>query len=430
MEFARGDVAHLLRRAGFGGSPAEIDALAALPTWEAVVDRVLDTSANPPDPIPAAVDDPADTWYRPWVASVQHWMDRMATSPTPIVEKMTLFWHGHLTSSTQAALPRLMFRQVRTYRSMALGDVHDLLQAAAVDPAMLRFLDGESNVAGAPNENFARELMELFTLGRDGYTEADVVGMARAWTGHNLDDDFRYVFRADRHDAGTKTIFGITRKWDGPEAITEIVRGSQQQTCARFLAGEVWSFFTGLDADDGLRAELGDALVAGGMQTAALLRAVFLHPRFRSPEARGGLVRSPVEWQVAAMRGVGAPASEMRPEWWMDRLGQALYRPPNVGGWGRNAAWVSTSTQWGKTSYASFVRWVAKDRGVLAETESMGPAAAAQAAFDRFGIDAPSDRSRQAIEAFVRSERAADRPWSVPPHLVALAVLTPEFQVA
>lgn len=103
-----------MRRAGFGGTSAEIDALVAQPSWAAVVDRVLDTSANPPDTIPAAVDDPNDEYYRAWVASVHYWMDRMATTPTPIVEKMALFWHGHLTSSTEGPQPRLVFRQIKT----------------------------------------------------------------------------------------------------------------------------------------------------------------------------------------------------------------------------------------------------------------------------------------------------------------------------
>ncbi|MGN6696260.1 MAG: DUF1800 family protein, partial [Aquihabitans sp.] len=113
-DFTRPDVVHLLRRAGFGGKPAEITALLALPTWAAVVDQVLDTSRNPVDTIPAAVDDDVDRYYPPWVASVQYWLDRMATTPTPIVEKMTLFWHSNLASSTDACLPRHLFRQIKT----------------------------------------------------------------------------------------------------------------------------------------------------------------------------------------------------------------------------------------------------------------------------------------------------------------------------
>lgn len=430
-DFTRPDVAHLLRRAGFGGTAAEISALAALPSWAAVVDRVLDTSANPVDTIPAAVDDRDDEWYAPWVAGVHYWLDRMATSPTPLVEKVTLFWHGNLASSTDAAYPRLLFRQIKTYRALGLGDVHDLLQAMAKDPAMLVYLDNASNVAEEPNENFARELMELFTLGNGAFTEADVVGMARAWTGHNYDDENeRYQFRAADHDTGQKTIFGITKDWDGPAALTEIVRGSRQQTCARFLAAKMWAFFAAPGPAAALVDDLAAAFIASGMQVRSLLRAIFLRPEFRLAATRTALVRSPIEWLVATMRALDMSAAELHPEWWMERLGQTLYIPPNVSGWKQNAAWISTSAQWAKASFASYACWKANDAGVLADTETMLPAPAAQAALDRFAIDDPSPLTRQQLEAYVGRERAGSRTWAIPPSLVTLAMLTPDFQLA
>ena len=246
MDFTRSDVGHLLRRAGFGAPTPAVESLFAEPSWDAVVDRVLDTSASPADTVPAEVDDRVDQWYPPWVAGVQYWMDRMATSPTPIVEKMALFWHGLFTSSVDKMYPRLVFKQIKTYRRLALGDLHELAQAMALDPAMLLYLDNESNVAGRPNENFARELMELFLLGRANYAEADVAPMARAWTGHGYNSTTEtYTWNATKHDGGAKTIFGITRNWDGPETITEMVRGSKQAVCARFIAGKVWAFLAG-----------------------------------------------------------------------------------------------------------------------------------------------------------------------------------------
>ena len=430
-DVTRADVAHLLRRAGFGGTAAEIDRLVALPTWEDVVDAILDTSANPADPIPAAVDDREDEWYPPWVAGVHHWMDRMATTPTPIVEKMTLFWHGNLASSTDGVLPRLVFRQIRTYRALALGDVHDLFQAMAIDPAMLQYLDNASNVAEEPNENFARELMELFTLGNGAFTEADVVGMARAWTGHNLDDTGeRYRFSAADHDGGLKTIFGITRAWDGPATITEIVRGSRQGTCARYLAAKVWSFFAHPQPPAALVDDLAATFIASGMVVRELLRAVFLRPEFRLATTRTALVRSPVEWLVVAMRATGLDAATLHPEWWMERLGQALYQPPNVSGWRQNAAWISTSAQWAKGSFASWACWKADAAGVFAGLGDATPAVAAQAALDRFGVDAPSAATRARIEEYVAREQAAGRRWAIPPNLVTLGLLAPDVQLA
>lgn len=430
-DFTRADVVHLLRRAGFGGTKAEIDALVALPSWAAVVDRVLDTSANPPDTIPAAVDDDEDPYYPPWVAAVQYWLDRMATTPTPIVEKMTLFWHGNLASSTDAALPRQMFRQIKTYRSLGLGDVHALLQAMAVDPAMLQYLNNASNVASQPNENFARELMELFTLGNGTFAEADVVAMARAWTGYNYDrDGEQYIYRANKHDTGQKTLFGITKDWNGPDALTEIVRGSRQPTCARFLASKIWSFFAYPAPAAALVDELASAFINSGMNVKALLRAVFLRPEFRLATTRTALVRSPIEYLVATMRALQMDAAALHPEWWLEPMGQTPYQPPNVSGWKQNAAWISTSAQWAKGSFAGWARWVANEAGVFAGAGSLTPAAAATAVFDRFGIEDPSPLTRKRIEEYVAREQTAKRTWAIPPNLVTLALLSPDFQLA
>ncbi len=431
MDFTRADVAHLLRRAGFGGTTAEIDALMTRASWAAVVDRVLDTSANPPDLVPDAVENRQDQWYPPWVAGVQYWMDRMATTPTPIVEKMTLFWHGVFVSSVDKMVPRLVFKQIKTYRALALGDLHELAQAMAKTPAMLIYLDNESNVVGNPNENFARELMELFLLGQGHYTEADVAEMARAWTGHGYDNvGETYIWYPGRHDGGSKTIWGITRSWDGPDTITEIVRGSKQRACARFIATKLWAFLAGPAPSTEVVDGLVDAFVAAGMNIKALVRAIFLRPEFRSPAVRTGLLRSPIEWMVATMRALGLPASAARPEWYAERAGQYLYAPPNVGGWRANDGWIATSTTWGRGSFASHCQWQARDRGVFAGADQMTPAAAAQMAFDRFGITDPSPATRAAVEAYVAGEKAARRGWAIQPSLVVLMMMSPDFQAA
>lgn len=431
MDFSRADVAHLLRRAGFGGTRAEVDALAAQPSWAAVVDRVLDTSASPPDRIPIAVEDRDDPWYLPWVAGAQHWTDRMATSPTPLVEKMALFWHGLFTSSTDKVYLRIVFKQVRTYRRLALGDFHELAQAMAVEPAMLIYLDNETNEAGNPNENFARELMELFLLGQGHYEEGDVAAMARAWTGHGLDRSTEtYSFSPERHDRSTKTIFGITRSWDGPDTITEMVRGSQQQACAKFIAAKLWAFLAGPPPAPATLDALAGAFAASGMEIRALVRALFLHPDFRAPATRTGLVRGPAEWVAATMKALDLPAAVVHPEWFLERSGQRLYNPPNVGGWRDNEGWVSTSTAWGRAAFAGYVRWKAANAGVFAGYGDLAPAEAVARALDRFGIDDPSPVTRTALERFVAGEQAARRRWTVQPGLVALTMLSPDFQTA
>lgn len=432
MDFTRADVGHLLRRAGFGGTAAEIDALMAQPSWAAVVDRVLDTSRNPADTVPAAVDSREDPWYGAWVAAVQYWMDRMVTTPTPIVEKMTLFWHGLLTSSVDKVYARLVFRQVQTYRSLALGDLHTLAQAMAKTPAMLVYLDGESNVVGNPNENFARELMELFLLGQGQYTESDVQAMARAWTGHGYDSvGETYIWYPGRHDNQDKTLFGITRNWDGPDAITEIVRGSKQRACAQWIAGKLWAFMAGPAPTAECLAALTDAFVGSNMNIEVLLRTLFNRPEFRSPAVRTGLLRSPVEWMAASMRSLGVKSADVHPEWYVERCGQKLYCPPNVGGWKANEGWVTTSTVWGKGTFASGVQWKTRDMGIFRGWgESKTPAAAATGAFAQFGIDDPTPTTRAAIEAYVRGEQTARRSWAVDPSLVVLMMMSPEQQAA
>ena len=184
------DIAHLLRRAGFGGTANQIASLAAQP-WTTTVDQLLDFSSAPADTAPAFLSDGSlEDWEKEF--KLQHWwLDRMATTTTPLQEKLTLFWHGHFaTANSKVTDTVLMYRQNTLFRAMAAGSFRDLVQQMALQPAMLVWLDNESNTKGHPNENFARELMELFTLGVNEYTQADVVAAARAWTGHNtLDGD-------------------------------------------------------------------------------------------------------------------------------------------------------------------------------------------------------------------------------------------------
>ena len=186
------DAAHLLRRSGFGAKPQMIDELVSLGSRSKAVARVMDVSHNPvvspPIDFAKQVNDPyAQEVTTGW------WLQRMASVPSPIEEKLTLFWHGHFTSEQSKVMDMgLMFLQNHTVlRANALGGFGNLARAAAVDPAMLVYLDNWANTKGEPQENFGRELLELFTLGSGSYTEADVVAMARAWTGHGLTADHR-----------------------------------------------------------------------------------------------------------------------------------------------------------------------------------------------------------------------------------------------
>lgn len=368
------DAAHLLRRAGFGGRRADVDALVNLPLAVAV-QQVLSApspqaSTDTPGRLAQAEVD-GENEYVLWVDLVQYWLDRMAGLGSPVREKLTLFWHGHFVSEQQKLYDsRRLWQQNQLFRRDGMGGFETLLQRVAVDPAMLWYLDNAFNTKGNQQENWAREVMELFTLGVDQYTQDDVVANARAWTGHGLADPWRssgrtYQFRADKHDDGLKTIFGITRNWNGPEVLTEICTGSlggaKRDVMARFIAAKVWTFFAYPNPDGQLVNDLAGAFVGSGLSITELVRAVFHRPEFWSPQARHGLVRGPAEYVVSVMRGVNRPAGALNPQWYMAGMGQELFNPPNVAGWKPNGYWLSTAAVSSRLTFGRHVMWQAMD---------------------------------------------------------------------
>jgi uncharacterized protein (DUF1800 family) len=430
MPTARRDVAHLLRRVGFGGLPHEIDALTPL-DWPEVVERVLDLSGAPSASVGLPDLNPTRGWWNRYVDMTFFWLERARTSPVPIIEKMVLFWHGLLCSGLDKVSDhQMMFDQNQLFRTHGLGDVVELYQRMAVQPAMLRYLDGDRNVNGAPNENFSRELMELFTLGAGRFTQDDVVAGARAWTGHNLDGAGRYVFRADRHDTGQKTFFGVTRNWDGPEIISHLLAGPKRDESARFIAAKLWSFLAYPNPEPEVVSEVGGAFTRSGMNVAALVRAILLHPGFRSERARTGLVRSPIEFVVSAMRHTGQPCSVAHPEWWLKGMGQEPYEPPNISGWRQNGYWISPSALWAKAGFASHLRWKCDPTDLLADSRRLSVERAVDDALGLFGIDEPSPPTLDALRNYVRSGRASPDAWAERSGLLLLPMLTPEFQLA
>lgn len=426
------DVAHLLRRAGFGGTPARIAQLTPLDRAQ-VVEAVLDPTGAPADVAPPALADPAVSEYQRWVATTQWWLDRMATSPAPLVEKMTLFWHGHFVSGQGKIFDMgAMYRQNALYRSLALGDFRQLTSRMALEPAMLDYLDNRLNRVGTPNQNFARELMELFTIGVGNYTESDVDASARAWTGHTIDPTtLQYTFRSSWHDTGLKTFMGVTRNWDGPEIIDHLLTdATTRPKVARFVARKVWLWFAGPEPAPATLTTIADAFAAR-LDITDLLRAVFNHPDFWSPAVRQGLVRQPVDFVVAVMRATGLPASEANPQWWISEMGQEPFDPPKVSGWRTNGYWISTAAASARAGFVRYVTWKARANGVLEGSLSATPSAAVQMAFDLFGIDQPSSRTRSQLESWVTAQRAArGQSWAVAPNLLTLVPLTPEFQLA
>jgi uncharacterized protein (DUF1800 family) len=356
------DARLLLTRTGFGATPGEVAAFAALTRAQAV-DRLLaatvTTALTPPPP---AIDDPA-SMRRPGrdaTASARNtyrieqrdltlalrawWLHEMLVTPSPLTERMTLFWHGHFTSSQQKVrLAPLVYRQNVMLRANAVGNFATLLHAASKDPAMLVYLDTAQNRRGHPNENFAREVMELFTLGEGHYSEQDIKEAARAFTGWSMDrDSGTYRFRPRLHDDGVKTVFGHRGNFDGDGVLDLIL--ARPQT-AQFIVSELWREFISPDPDAREVARIAARFSASGYDIKTALRELFESDAFYSPDARGALVKSPVDLVAGTLRTLGIfPANALPYAVACAGMGQNLFAPPNVKGWPGGDAWINTST--------------------------------------------------------------------------------------
>lgn len=420
------DIAHLLRRSRFAALPAEISSLSAL-NWSDAVEAVLDVTSVPSHTVGVPNLDPNRGGYDRFTDMVHFWLDRAATSPAPIVEKMVLFWHGHFCTSLDKVFDhRALFEQNQLFRTAGMGNFLSLTHQVALQPAMIAYLDNDRNVLGSPNENFARELMELFTLGIGNYTEQDVTESARAWTGHGLDENDRYRFDASDHDSESKTFFGQSGNYAGPDIIN-LIFSQKGVRVSQFIAEKLWSFFAYPDPAGSIIDQIAAAFRSSWNITDAL-RAIFNHAEFRSEQAKLGLVRSPIEFAVAAMRHTGLPCSVTHPEWTLRDMGQGPFRPPNVAGWKQNEYWISSSAVWAKSSFASRLRWHQYNAGVFEGIRELEPAASVQTALHHYGIADASRATRNALEQFVAAERATTR-WAESAGLLLLPLLSPDFQM-
>jgi hypothetical protein len=429
------DVAHLLRRAGFGGTTAEISARLSTP-WADIVDDLLDFSGAPPDVEPSFLTEDLGDWEKEY--KLQHWwLDRMATSSSPLQEKLTLFWHGHFaTANYKVTDMRLMYLQNALFRANAAGNFRDLVQQMSIQPAMLLWLDNDPNTKNHPNENFARELMELFTLGVNEYTQADIVAAARAWSGHNcLDDDrTQYHFYPTRHDNTNKTFMGVTQNWDGPDIINFLLRddATRKNIAARFMATKLWSFFAYPEPEAEIVDELAAVFLANDFNVAELVRAIFNHSAFLSTKAKQGLVRSPAEWVVACLRATGLMAWDANPQWWMEDMGQQLFEPPNVSGWRPNAYWMTTSRLWARANWSRYIIWREGTGDLLHDITGMSVPDSITYAFSVFGIIDISTHTRAKLEDWLTKQRADTNAWVNWSfiNLLTLVMLSPECALA
>jgi uncharacterized protein (DUF1800 family) len=370
----RARAAHLLRRAGFAPSSADLDAAQSV----AYGDLVEAVVSQQPDPLPAVADvtnssDVIGTWYR-----------HMATTRAQFPERMTLFWHGLLTSDrlNAAQLP-LVLQQNTLYRENGLGDLRSLLIAVTYDPLMMRYLNLSESTAAAPNENYSRELMELFTLGAGNYSESDVRDGARALSGLRIvavDADGtrvklppskpssrqQYAQEVDamyaagmrlvgrlaprQHDSGSKTYLGRTGNL-GPEDVIDTILA--QPACAQHIAQRALSEFCMVQPPAATVTAVAAQFRNSGYDIRTLMRAVFSSDAFVSSQSYRMLARSPAQYTVAVMRLLNAPQLTATAARMAVAMGQDLYNPPNVGGWPLNRGWISSGAWLARLNFAA-----------------------------------------------------------------------------
>ncbi len=322
--------AHLLQRATWGATPDELDRAVAAGRDKAV-DALLDFDQQPG--APSNINDIESV--RAW------WVERMLRSRQPLQEKLTLFWHGHFaTSARDVGNARHMLIQNEFLRKNCAGNFRDLLLGISRDPAMLQFLNNNTSHKRRPNENYARELMELFSMGIGQYTEADVKAAARAFTGWTLRGD-EFFFNATDHDDGVKTFLGETGRLDGADIVDIILR---QPCTARFIAAKLLRFFVTDAPEPAAVEEAAMLLRESRYELKPLLRAIFRSEYFYSPAAYRTQIKSPAQLVIGSVRALGLPAEPAALAAAMRKLGQDLFAPPNVKGLDGGEAWINTTT--------------------------------------------------------------------------------------
>jgi uncharacterized protein (DUF1800 family) len=339
--FDRAAAAHLLRRAQFGVSSAEINQ-AVSEGLEATVARLLSARAESPDFEEAEQSLRNTAYAASSIAGLKAWwLYRLLYSANPLREKLTLLWHNHFATSYAKVnnVPQ-MAAQNDLFRRHAWGDFHELLHAVARDPAMLVWLDGHANRRRHPNENFAREVMELFALGLGNYTERDIQEAARAFTGWQLRDG-EFWFNASQHDAGVKTVFGKSGRFEG-SAIVDLCL--DHPACPKFLALKLLRMFVTDHPADALLSQVAAALARSQLRIEPALRELFTSAEFFAPEHRHSLIKSPVDLVVGTLRTSAEHIALNNACDVLARLGQDVFEPPTVKGWEGGRQWLQTST--------------------------------------------------------------------------------------
>lgn len=362
QEIGAAGARHLLNRTGFSASQFEVVTFARL-TREQAAERILQSTVTvaqtaPPSWADAPFTLPHKMRHMSLDARVMErklnmqrafelrewWYREMLTTPSPLTEKMTLFWHNHFATSQQKVrFTTLMYRQNVTLRQHALGNFSTLLHQMARDPALVIYLDSVQNHKQHPNENFAREVMELFTLGEGNYEEHDIKEVARAFTGWSLDRDTgQFMFRPGMHDFGVKTVLGRSGNFNGA-AVLDILLAHPQT--AEFLTRKLWKEFISPTPDEEELRRFARIFRNSRYDIKVLLRVMLTSDAFYAPENRATLIKSPVELVVGTLRQFDIAAPNLRPFIIAgELLGQNVFAPPNVKGWQGGEAWINSAS--------------------------------------------------------------------------------------
>ena len=463
-------MAHLMRRAGFGAAREELEERAAA-GYEATVEELLkpgDAGNLPDDLIMRFQPEIYDNVGGPADNSANRWLYRMLTTRAPLEEKIALFWHG-LFATSYVNQPGTQYEQIAMFRRYGLGSFRGLLVQLSRDPAMVLWLNTNENHRGAINENYGRELLELFSMGVGHYSEHDIKEAARAFTGWTIGNSdymtaralknsiwpygrigYHFQYDAEDHDDGEKTFLGETGRFNGEDIVDIVVR---QPATAQFIARRLFQFFGADEVDeDGEQviAEMCDAYFDSGYEIRSLLQTLFLCEYFKSEKARFARVKGPVELIVGALRLAGRyrkpTLGAQQVAAVSDFMGQALLVPPSVEGWHEGTEWVDSGALMERVNFAAaelgntespgvqaiIERLAASEGGVLSPDEVvdgcldlLGPLQADEEVRDAL-VEHVAEREAVDLRGPERSEESERRVAEV----LRLVASTPEFQMA
>ncbi len=400
-------IAHILRRTSFGPGPGVVESLADLDV-DAVIDRALTTTDDRGAGSAPDLDDNGDAQLIGW------WTDRLRDPDAGLHERMAWYWHGHFTTSLAEVSASMMWAQHQLVRSQALGNFRELARAMVHDAGLLVYLDADGSDGANPNENLARELMELFTLGVGNYTEDDVKAAARGLSGYRVDWDTAEVgFEEEAHYGRPVRFLGRRARFEADDVVDALC---DRRACAHHVARRLHRHLVGLEPDADHLDSLAAVFRSADLEILPLVEAILRSDQFLT--ARRARPRQPIEWLVAALAALGATDVELDP-WGLESGGQVPFHPPNVAGWPDDDRWTAGNQVLHRVNRVLDLSWEQMiDIDVVPEVDAV---------LTRCGIFEASDTTRRTLVAATRDQSEYEEGLEL---LFALTLVSPEFALA